>query len=131
ISLYAEFMPSYLVKFLQTSAFVPLEKAYQFCSERSPPLWDAMIFILGRMGQQKKALDFILTQLQNVKQAIQFVQDNGDELWDYLVEISLTNRGYIEELLEYASDHQIDPIKIMRKVRQRSFRLDKYPFRYL
>ncbi|ETV73657.1 hypothetical protein H257_11760 [Aphanomyces astaci] len=116
ISLYAEFMPSYLVKFLQTSAFVPLEKAYQFCSERSPPLWDAMIFILGRMGQQKKALDFILTQLQNVKQAIQFVQDNGDELWDYLVEISLTNRGYIEELLEYASDHQIDPIKIMRKI---------------
>ncbi|RHZ12785.1 hypothetical protein DYB31_013630, partial [Aphanomyces astaci] len=49
-------------------------QAYQFCSERSPPLWDAMIFILGRMGQQKKALDFILTQLQNVKQAIQFVQ---------------------------------------------------------
>ncbi|KAF0686819.1 Aste57867_21416 [Aphanomyces stellatus] len=116
VSLYAEFAPNYLLKFLQTSAFVPLERAYKFCSERSPPLWDAMIFILGRMGQHKKALDFIMTQLQNVKQAIQFVQDNDDELWDYLIEISLTNKEYIEELLEYACDHKIDPIKVMRKI---------------
>ncbi|CAK4119335.1 unnamed protein product [Aphanomyces euteiches] len=114
VSLYAEFAPNYLVKFLQTCAFVPLEKAYKFCSERSPPLWDAMIFILGRMGQHKKALDFIMTQLQNVKQAIQFESD--EDLWEYLIEISLTNKEYIEELLEYAAEHKIDPIIVIRKI---------------
>ncbi|RHY32856.1 hypothetical protein DYB32_002161 [Aphanomyces invadans] len=101
--------------------------AYQFCSERSPPLWDAMIFILGRMGHQKKALDFILTQLRDVHHAIQFVQEHGDDLWEYLVEISLTNRGYMEQLLEYASDHQIDPIKIVRKQIIANYRIQVRP----
>ncbi|OQR85363.1 vacuolar protein sorting-associated protein 41 [Thraustotheca clavata] len=116
ISLYAEFAPHFLLRFLQTSSFVPLEKAYKFCSERSPPLWDAMVFILGRMGQHKKALDFIMTQLKNVKQAIQFVQDNDNALWDYLIEISLTHKDFMAELLEYACEHKIDPIKVIKKV---------------
>jgi hypothetical protein len=33
-----------------------------------------MIYILGRMGQHKKALDLILTQRHDINQAIQFVQ---------------------------------------------------------
>lgn len=33
-----------------------------------------MIYILGRMGQHKKALDLILTQMHDINQAIQFVQ---------------------------------------------------------
>lgn len=33
-----------------------------------------MIYILGRMGQHKKALDLILTQHHDINQAIQFVQ---------------------------------------------------------
>ncbi|KDO20419.1 hypothetical protein SPRG_14357 [Saprolegnia parasitica CBS 223.65] len=116
VALYAEFAPHVLLRFLQTSSFVPLEKAYKFCSERSPPLWDAMVFILGRMGQHKKALDFIMTQLKNVKQAIQFVEDHDSGLWDYLIEISLSHTECMEELLEYACDHKIDPIKVMQKI---------------
>lgn len=49
-------------------------QAYKYCSERTPPLWDAMIYILGRMGHHKKALDLILTQMRDINQAIQFVQ---------------------------------------------------------
>lgn len=33
-----------------------------------------MIYILGRMGQHKRALDLILTQMRDINQAIQFVQ---------------------------------------------------------
>lgn len=33
-----------------------------------------MIYILGRMGHHKRALDLILTQMRDINQAIQFVQ---------------------------------------------------------
>jgi hypothetical protein len=116
VALYAEFAPDSLLKFLQTSNFVPLEKAYKYCSEHTPPLWDTMIYILGRMGQHKKALDLILTQRGDINQAIQFVQEHDEGLWDYLIDLSLTSKDNVEELLKFASQHKIDPIKLIRKV---------------
>uniref|UniRef100_K3WSM7 RING-type domain-containing protein n=1 Tax=Globisporangium ultimum (strain ATCC 200006 / CBS 805.95 / DAOM BR144) TaxID=431595 RepID=K3WSM7_GLOUD len=116
VALYTEFAPSYLLRFLQTSNFVPLEKAYKYCSERTPPLWDAMIYILGRMGHHKKALDLILTQMRDINQAIQFVQENDENLWEYLIDLSLTSKENVEELLRFASQHKIDPIKLIRKI---------------
>lgn len=76
-----------------------------------------MIYILGRMGQHKKALDLILTQRGDINQAIQFVQDHDEGLWDYLIDLSLTSKDNVEELLKFASQHKIDPIKLIRKVR--------------
>lgn len=116
VALYAEFQPDFLLKFLQTSNFVPLEKAYKYCSEHTPPLWDTMIYILGRMGQHKKALDLILTQRGDINQAIQFVQDHDEGLWDYLIDLSLTSKDNVEQLLKFASQHKIDPIKLIRKI---------------
>ncbi|CAH0481510.1 unnamed protein product [Peronospora belbahrii] len=116
VALYAEYAPEFLLKFLQISNFVPLEKAYRYCSEHNPPLWDTMIYILGRMGQHKKALDLILTQRSDINQAIQFVQDNDEGLWDYLIDLSLTSKKNVEELLKFASQHKIDPIRLIRKV---------------
>ncbi|KAG6614591.1 Vacuolar protein sorting-associated protein 41 [Phytophthora cinnamomi] len=116
VALYAEFAPDFLLKFLQTSNFVPLEKAYKYCSEHTPPLWDTMIYILGRMGQHKKALDLILTQRGDINQAIQFVQNHDEGLWDYLIDLSLTSKDNVEELLKFASQHKIDPIKLIRKI---------------
>lgn len=122
------------------------EQAYKYCSERSPPLWDAMIYILGRMGHHKRALDLILTQMRDINHAIQFVQvrssvclsyatttsymggerphthacmpvqENDENLWDYLIDLSLTSTENVNELLKFASQHKIDPIKLIRKV---------------
>ena len=75
-----------------------------------------MIYILGRMGQHKKALDLILTQRGDINQAIQFVQDHDEGLWDYLIDLSLTSKTSVEELMKFASQHKIDPIKLIRKV---------------
>ncbi|KAF4035341.1 hypothetical protein GN244_ATG12667 [Phytophthora infestans] len=119
VALYAEYAPDFLLKFLQTSNFVPLEKAYKYCSEHSPPLWDTMIYILGRMGQHKKALDLILTQRGDINQAIQFVQEHDEGLWDYLIDLSLSSKDNVEQLLKFASQHKIDPIKLIRKARLR------------
>lgn len=76
-----------------------------------------MIYILGRMGQHKRALDLILTQLHDIHHAIRFVQENDESLWDYVIDLSLTSQANVEQLLEFASQHKIDPIKLIRKVR--------------
>jgi pullulanase/glycogen debranching enzyme len=76
-----------------------------------------MIYILGRMGQHKRALDLILTQMRDINQAIQFVEEHDASLWDYLIDLSLTSRENVEELLRFAAQHKIDPIKLIRKVR--------------
>ena len=91
-------------------------QAYKYCSEHSPPLWDTMIYVLGRMGQHKKALDLILTQRRDINQSIQFVQEHDEGLWDYLIDLSLTSKDNVEELLRFASQHKIDPITLIRKV---------------
>lgn len=39
-----------------------------------------MIYILGRMGHHKRALDLILTQMRDINQAIQFVQVHSASL---------------------------------------------------
>ncbi|CAI5740583.1 unnamed protein product [Hyaloperonospora brassicae] len=116
IALYAEYAPEFLLKFLQMSNFVPLEKAYSYCSEHSPPLWETMIYVLGRMGQHKKALDLILTQRRDINQAIEFVQEHDTGLWDYLIDLSLASKDNVEELLRFASQHKVDPIKLIRKI---------------
>lgn len=45
------------------------------------------------------------------------MQENDENLWDYLIDLSLTSKENVEELLKFASQHKIDPIKLIRKVR--------------
>ena len=98
------------------NVLLSLCQAYSYCSEHSPPLWETMIYVLGRMGQHKKALDLILTQRRDINQAIEFVQEHDTGLWDYLIDLSLASKDNVEELLRFASQHKVDPIKLIRKV---------------
>ena len=55
-----------------------------------------MVFLLGRMGNTKEALDLIVNQLRDMQHAISFVQehqksDDDDELWDHLIHWSLNS----------------------------------------
>lgn len=45
------------------------------------------------------------------------MKDHDQNLWDYLIDLSLTSKENVEELLKFASQHKIDPIKLIRKVR--------------
>lgn len=47
-------------------------------------------FLSGRMGDLKKALSLITTQLKDVDQAIAFCKDkNDEELWADLIKFSI------------------------------------------
>lgn len=43
-------------------------------------------------------------------------QENDENLWDYLIDLSLTSKENVQELLTFAAEHKIDPVKLIRKV---------------
>nr|CCA22602.1 vacuolar protein sortingassociated protein 41 putat [Albugo laibachii Nc14] len=117
VALYVKYKLDALLHFLQGNFFIALEKVYRLCETHSPPLWEAMIYLLSRMGQEKKALELILTQLQDLQQAIHFVQSQKDaRLWDYLIELSLSSSEMMQFLLEAAAADKVDPLLLLTKV---------------
>ncbi|CAM9102429.1 unnamed protein product [Chrysoparadoxa australica] len=83
--LYGEFAPPFepqqkapytsdFMNFLRGSNFAPLEPALQACKQRKPPLYDEIVYILGRLGDTKGALLILLEQIRSVPRAVEFVE---------------------------------------------------------
>jgi len=69
--------------------------AYTICQERD--LVPEMVFLLGRMGNNKKALTLIIERLGDVQRAIEFAKEQGDDdLWEDLLRYSETRPGMSE-----------------------------------
>ncbi|KAF4619121.1 hypothetical protein D9613_004781 [Agrocybe pediades] len=75
VEMYAEFATARLIDFLRASSSYNLEKAYKECQERD--LVPEMVFLLGRMGNNKKALTLDFSKEQN-----------DDDLWEDLLKYS-------------------------------------------
>lgn len=65
MDLYAEYEPERLMTFLRASNFYDLEKALRICRERD--YVPEMVFLLGRMGNNKQALMLIIERLGDVQ----------------------------------------------------------------
>lgn len=65
VELYAEYDYSKLMEFLRASHYISLEKALKVCEQKD--LVPEMVFILGRMGNNKKALMLIIERLEDVQ----------------------------------------------------------------
>lgn len=65
VELYAEYEPERLMPFLRTSNFYDLEKALRICKESD--YVPEMVFLLGRMGNNKQALMLIIERLGDVQ----------------------------------------------------------------
>lgn len=53
-----------------------------------------MVFLLGRMGNNKKALMLIIERLGDVERAIEFAKEQSDDdLWEDLLKYSETRPG--------------------------------------
>ncbi|KAI9513211.1 hypothetical protein F5148DRAFT_972283 [Russula earlei] len=115
VELYAEHAPAKLVDFLRASSYYGLEAAYRICTERD--LVPEMVFLLGRMGDNKKALYLIIDRLGDVNRAIDFAKDqNDDDLWEDLLKYSETRPPFIRGLLENVGA-EIDPIRLIRRIK--------------
>ncbi|PSS08839.1 hypothetical protein PHLCEN_2v3454 [Hermanssonia centrifuga] len=115
VELYAEYAPRRLIDFLRASSYYSLEKAYNVCEERDQV--PEMVFLLGRMGNNKQALNLIIERLGDVNRAIDFAKDQGDEeLWEDLLRYSETRPAFIRGLLENVGA-DINPIRLIRRIK--------------
>ncbi|KAF9386684.1 Vacuolar protein sorting-associated protein 41, partial [Podila verticillata] len=114
IELYATYAPGRLIDFLRASNYYSLEKAYHTCEERD--LVPEMVFLLGRMGDNKKALMLIIERLGDVERAINFAKEqNDDDLWEDLLKYSMDKPHFIRGLLQNVGT-EIDPIRLIRRI---------------
>ncbi|PKI84685.1 Vps41p [Malassezia vespertilionis] len=115
IELYAEYNYSKLLPFLRTMSNVySFEKAFQICKTRD--YVPEMIFLLGKTGDARGALNLIIERLHDVRMAIDFVKQQEDaELWDQLLLYAQHQPAFIRGLLEYVGG-EIDPVRIIQLI---------------
>ncbi|KAH9947191.1 vacuolar protein sorting-associated protein 41 [Amylocystis lapponica] len=115
VKLYAEYAPYRLVDFLRASNYYSLEEAYRVCKERD--LVAEMVFLLGRMGNNRQALTLIIERLGDVNRAIDFAKEqHDDDLWEDLLKYSETRPPFIRGLLENVGS-EINPIRLIRRIK--------------
>ncbi|EDR12623.1 vacuolar assembling protein VPS41 [Laccaria bicolor S238N-H82] len=115
VQMYAEFATPRLIDFLRASNYYNLETAYNECKGRD--LVPEMVFLLGRMGNNKKALTLIIERLGDVHRAIDFAKEQSDDdLWEDLLMYSETRPAFIRGLLENIGV-EISPIRLIRRIK--------------
>ncbi|XP_074600039.1 vacuolar protein sorting-associated protein 41 homolog isoform X4 [Brevipalpus obovatus] len=115
VSLYAQFTPERLLKFLQTSNHYSLEKALKICEKFH--LIPETVYLLARMGNSKEALKCIIDRMSNINYAIDFCKEHSDaELWEDLINYSLRKPQFISALLLNVGTNIPDPISFVRRI---------------
>ncbi|ESO87990.1 hypothetical protein LOTGIDRAFT_126722, partial [Lottia gigantea] len=116
VKLYAEFDQPKLLSFLRTSQSYPLQMAMDECQTRD--LVKEQVFLLGRMGNTKQALQLIMERVQDVNHAIEFCKEQMDEeLWEDLLDYSMSKPHFMTALLQNVGSH-IDPIKVITRIKK-------------
>ncbi|XP_049953703.1 vacuolar protein sorting-associated protein 41 homolog isoform X1 [Schistocerca serialis cubense] len=115
VRLYADFAREKLLPFLRRSDQYPIVESLQVCEERS--FYPELVFILGRIGRPKQALNIIMQQLNDIDRAINFCKEHNDnELWEDLIQYSLEKPEFITFLLQKIGTY-IDPRKLVQRIK--------------
>lgn len=114
LELFADYDRQLLMEFLQVSTAYTFETAISVCETRH--FTTELIYLLSKMGQTKRALNLILSDLKDVTQAISFAKSQNDpDLWEDLLDYSMDKPRFIHGLLVEAGT-SIDPIKLVRRI---------------
>ena len=114
---------SHMIRFLRWSLYADKQAALEVCEQHQPrPLWNEMVYILGETQQSKEALHLLLTQVGDVRRAIQFVEGVKDtvlvkELWNDLIKFSLAHKEFLTGMLDYAGLYSVElPSRLIREI---------------
>jgi hypothetical protein len=114
VEVFADYDRPLLMEFLQTSISYSFEAATHICEQRH--FTQELIYLLSKVGQTKRALNLILSDLKDVSQAISFAKTQDDpDLWEDLLDYSMDKPKFIHGLLVEAGT-SIDPIKLVRRI---------------
>lgn len=118
IRLFAQYDRSLLLPFLTKYSNYDIGKAIQLCEEVD--FTEELVYLLGKVGENKKALTLIITELDDPEKAIKFSKHQNDkEAWSILLEYSMTKPKFIKALIECADDQSnsfYDPIDILERM---------------
>ncbi|KAI9929049.1 hypothetical protein ASPWEDRAFT_49288 [Aspergillus wentii DTO 134E9] len=114
VEIFADYDRPLLMEFLQTSTSYSFDTASSICESRH--FTTELIYLLSKMGQTKRALNLILSDLKDVSKAISFAKSQNDpDLWEDLLDYSMEKPRFIHGLLVEAGT-AIDPIKLVRRI---------------
>lgn len=114
LELFATYDRPLLMEFLQRSTAYTFSKASSVCE--SSQYIPELVYLLSQTGQMKKALTLIIDKLKDVSQAIAFAkQQNDPDLWDDLLEYSMSRPTFIQGLLAEVGT-AIDPITLVKRI---------------
>lgn len=114
VKLYAKFETKKLLPLLRRSDTYPIQEALQICKEHN--LYRETIYLLGRIGNTKEALQLLITKIGDMDQAISFCKEHNDlDLWKDLVEHSLSKPEFVTYLLQKIGTY-IDPRVLVQRI---------------
>ncbi|KAI6209556.1 hypothetical protein M3Y96_00233500 [Aphelenchoides besseyi] len=115
IRLYAEYDRPKLMPFLKKCEIYKLGQALEICKRKG--YIQEVVYLLGRSGDRLKALDVIMTQLEDIDGAISFCMDHDYdvELWHRLVELSFRKPEHIQKLLAEVVSF-VDALLVIEKI---------------
>ncbi|KLT39187.1 vacuolar protein sorting-associated protein 41 [Cutaneotrichosporon oleaginosum] len=116
VELYATYDHTRLMPFLRASNFYDLERALRI-TEKHDYVRET-VFLLGRMGDNLKALKLIIERLGDVQLAIDFAEEQrDDDLWEALITHSKTRPDFIRALLEHGGS-EIKPVRLIQRIQE-------------
>lgn len=118
VVLYGQYNRKKLLPFLKKHSTYDIQKAIKTCEDND--FVEESVYLWGEMGQTKKALELIITKLDDPEAAINFAKDRNDkEAWDILLEYSMDRPAFIKALIEQSDEKSYqfyDPITILEKM---------------
>ena len=114
VELFADHDRELLMEFLHTSSAYNFNKAVKVCERHE--FVPEEVYLLSKTGETKKALFLIIDELQDVVQAITFAKEqNDDDLWEDLLEYSMSRPKFISGLLAEVGT-SINPISLVKRI---------------
>lgn len=115
VRLYARYDRDKLLPFLKCSDNYPIQEALDVC--QSNEFYPEMVFLLGRIGNTREALQIIIGKLKDIKQAIDFCQEHNDkELWIDLIKQTVDKPDYVTLLLKRIGNY-VDPRMLIENIK--------------
>jgi vacuolar protein sorting-associated protein 41 len=114
VGLFAEYDSPQLSSFLKSASSISFPKAYEVCKSRD--LVPEMMYLLGKMGDNRKALFLIIERLGDVERAIEFAKEQNDSsLWTEFLKYAMDKPSFIVGLLKLAGGY-INPLLVVERI---------------
>ena len=114
LDLFATYDREKLFDVLRSDVDYSLQGAIDICEKRD--FVPELVYLLGKTGDNKRALHLIIERLEDATRAISFaMEQHDDELWEDLISYALDKPVFIRALFEQAAS-VVDPVGLLRRI---------------